>query len=171
MNRKDAKKRIKDLKGFYAHLTAYASVNLFLMAVNLITGSDFWWFVFPLLGWGIGLAIHAATVFWIGREWEARKMEELTGLKTTRDELEKLSERTETLVTIMSSVDWEKIDPSLQGTRENLENARRRIAELKANGDAGSQAEVAREIEKLEAFVTSSRFDFYDRVAADPKPN
>ena len=171
MNEDQAKERIEELKGYYAHLTAYVAANLFLAAVNLLTGPGFLWFLFPLMGWGIGLAIHTAQVFWTGRDWESRKMEQLTGLKTTRDELHKLAERTEALVTIMSTVNWDKIDPALLDTRENLKKAREKIARLKDRDDPESRAEVKREIEKLEAFVTSSRFGYYELAAEQKPPN
>ncbi len=171
MNEEAARKRIAELRGYYGHLAAYGAVNLFLFGLNIFLTPDFYWFFFPLFGWGIGLAIHTVHVFGTGHDWERRKLEELTGLKTTRDELERLSERTDALVTIMASVDWEKIDPNLRDTRRNLEDAQRRIAELRGSDDPASQAEVMREIEKLEAFVTSSRFDYYERAAEDAKPN
>ena len=89
-------------------------------------------------------------------------MEELTGHKNTQDELAILNERTDNLVAILSSVNWEKIDPALLETRNNLEEARRKVESLTSQSDPKSQAEVTREIEKLEEFVTSSRFDYYD---------
>jgi hypothetical protein len=42
-----------------------------------------WWFYWPLIGWGIGLGLHAFGVFGFGgrgpwgREWEERKMREM----------------------------------------------------------------------------------------------
>ena len=173
MNEKQARKRIKELKDYYAHVTSFLAVNLFLFAINIITtGTDVLWFVFPLLGWGIGLAIHTHAVFWTSHDWEARKLEELTGLKSARDDIQRLSERTEALVTIMSSVNWENIDPALTDTRANLEKTRQKIARLQQSGDPESQAEIQLEIEKLEAFVTSAKFDYYDRAAKDaPRQN
>ncbi|MEM9624288.1 MAG: 2TM domain-containing protein [Pseudomonadota bacterium] len=165
MNEEQARERIEELKGFYAHLAAYVAVNVCLVLLNLITSPGYLWFFFPLFGWGIGLAIHAVNVFWTGNEWEARKLEELTGLKNTQDELKRLSERTDALVTIMSSVDWENIDPELVRTRDNLEGARARVAALQTHADAQAQEEVKEEIEKLEAFVTSSKFAYYDLAA------
>ena len=92
-------------------------------------------------------------------------MEELTGLKETKDELHRLTERTDALVTIMASVDWDKIDPDLLHTRDNLEAAQARIAALKKGEGRESTAQVNREIEKLEEFVTSSKFAYYDQAA------
>ena len=34
------------------------SAILFLIAINLLFIPQFLWFVFPLIGWGSGLAIH-----------------------------------------------------------------------------------------------------------------
>ena len=47
---------------FKQHLVAYVCVNAFLFVINLLTAPDFWWFIFPLLGWGMGLAMHAFEV-------------------------------------------------------------------------------------------------------------
>ncbi len=48
-------------QAFRTHLAVYVMVNLFLFLINLMTGTSTWWFVFPLLGWGLGLAIHGWT--------------------------------------------------------------------------------------------------------------
>mmetsp|Transcript_59918 Transcript_59918/g.106582 ORF Transcript_59918/g.106582 Transcript_59918/m.106582 type:complete len:103 (-) Transcript_59918:264-572(-) len=48
------------------HAIVWAAVNLLLFFINLMT--TFLappWFIFPLIGWGIGLAIHAAVTFFI----------------------------------------------------------------------------------------------------------
>ncbi|MGO8806608.1 MAG: 2TM domain-containing protein [Candidatus Bathyarchaeia archaeon] len=56
--------------GFYIHLTVYVCVNLLLFFVWLFTRGDtsvpnasFPWFIFPLVGWGIGLIAHCLSVF------------------------------------------------------------------------------------------------------------
>ncbi len=75
-----ARRRVRQIKGFYVHGTMYVLVNGFLAAVNLASGRGVYWFVWPLLGWGIGLACHAVAVFGLGGlwgpEWEARKIRE-----------------------------------------------------------------------------------------------
>jgi hypothetical protein len=45
-------------RGFMSHLFSYLLVNAFLFAINFLAGGP-WWFVWPLLGWGLGLAFHA----------------------------------------------------------------------------------------------------------------
>jgi hypothetical protein len=45
--------------GFFSHLWAYIGVQIFLIAINLLTSPQHLWFVFPLLGWGLGLFFSA----------------------------------------------------------------------------------------------------------------
>ena len=57
-------------------------INSGLFVINVLTGGV-WSFYWPLLGWGIGLKIHALAVFGFGgdgawgRDWEERKMQEM----------------------------------------------------------------------------------------------
>ena len=44
--------------GFTFHLTAYILVNTLLITINLMFVPTFYWFVFPLIGWGIGVSMH-----------------------------------------------------------------------------------------------------------------
>ena len=78
---RNAKKRVGALKEFYVHLTVYVLVNLLLFTINMLTSPDSLWFYWPLLGWGIAVALHALRVFGSGRrfgtEWEERKINEL----------------------------------------------------------------------------------------------
>ncbi len=74
-----ARKRVEALKGFYIHALVFVLVNVGLFAINLLAGGS-WWFFWPLIGWGIGLAVHALNVFgsgnMLGRDWEERKTRE-----------------------------------------------------------------------------------------------
>ncbi len=80
-----AKKRVKAKKAFFQHLMSYAIINLFLLVLNLLTSPGYLWFVFPLLGWGVGLAFHYVDVFGIpgfdilSKEWEERELERELG--------------------------------------------------------------------------------------------
>jgi Domain of unknown function (DUF1707)/2TM domain len=42
------------------HVAAYVVVNVLLVAVWAATGAGYFWPIWPLLGWGIGLVPHAA---------------------------------------------------------------------------------------------------------------
>ena len=58
-----AKKRVHAKFGFYIHLTVYIAVSILLIIINLSTSSQYLWFKWPLLGWGIGVFFHALGVF------------------------------------------------------------------------------------------------------------
>jgi hypothetical protein len=75
----EAKKRVEEIKGFYYHLVSYILVNSALAVINLVTSPEYLWFIWPIIGWGVGLVIHAFNVFsgfW-GKSWEERKIKEI----------------------------------------------------------------------------------------------
>ena len=61
--REQAIARLRKKRELGAHALAYLLVNASLVAIWVVTGSGFFWPVFPLLGWGIGLAFHAWDVY------------------------------------------------------------------------------------------------------------
>lgn len=75
-----AKKKVENIKGFYANLFAYVIVITFLIGVNLKFSPEFHWFWLPIIGWGIGLIFHAFGIFGLdfifGKEWEDRIIKE-----------------------------------------------------------------------------------------------
>ena len=76
-----AQKRVKDIKGFYSHLTVYCFVIPFIIFINLKFSPQFHWFWFSTLGWGLGLFFHWVKVFGLnalglGKNWEERKIKE-----------------------------------------------------------------------------------------------
>ena len=75
----EAKKRVEEIKGFYSHLVAYILVNAVLVVINLLTSPEYLWFIWPIIGWGVGLIIHAFFVFsnLLGKSWEERKIKEI----------------------------------------------------------------------------------------------
>ena len=72
-----AAKKVKELKKFYENLTSFCIVIPFLAFLNLMTTTEYLWFLWPMLGWGIGIAFHAVSVFGIGKSWEEKKIREL----------------------------------------------------------------------------------------------
>jgi hypothetical protein len=57
--------RLKKKRDFRGHLFIYFAVNAFLVVIWLVTsgGDDFFWPIFPILGWGIGVAANAWDVY------------------------------------------------------------------------------------------------------------
>lgn len=87
-----AKKRVKDIKGFYSHLLVYIFVNIFISGIimfGLTEGGDYsfteaiqnFGVYSTWLFWGIGLFFHWLGVFgfksFISKGWEERKIKEL----------------------------------------------------------------------------------------------
>lgn len=77
----NVRKQVKEIKGFYMNLTTYVIVIFALMVINLATDATYLWFLWPALGWGVGVALHGVGVFnlspILGRNWEERKIQEL----------------------------------------------------------------------------------------------
>lgn len=78
---RQARKRVKQLTEFYTHLGTYLLVNGFLICLNLLTSPHTLWAIWSVLGWGVGLASHAASLFGLlgigGRAWQERKVREI----------------------------------------------------------------------------------------------
>ena len=76
-----ARKRVRDVRDFYVHLGVFVIVNGALFGINMLTTPDTLWFFWPLLGWGVGLVLHAFSLVTeghlLGEEWEERKTREL----------------------------------------------------------------------------------------------
>ncbi|RAK67853.1 XRE family transcriptional regulator [Phenylobacterium kunshanense] len=74
---------VRKIKAFYVHLTQYVVVIAILAAINLVGYPQYLWFVWPALGWGLGVAAHGAAVFefipFLGADWERRQVEKRLG--------------------------------------------------------------------------------------------
>lgn len=64
----------EERRGFYHHLGSFVMVGLLLMMTNIASGGGPW-FLYPMMGWGIGLAAHASKVFFGGNRWEERQID------------------------------------------------------------------------------------------------
>ena len=73
-------RRMYAIRAFYTHLTIYAVVNFLLVVIDLATPGGPWFF-YALVGWGLGLGLHAAQTFerlpWFSRDWEDAKVADL----------------------------------------------------------------------------------------------
>lgn len=61
-----ARQRASAKLGWTVHAAVYVVVNLYLFAMSQYAFGQRPWSVFPLLGWGLGLALHGISVFVLG---------------------------------------------------------------------------------------------------------
>ncbi|HMJ72083.1 MAG TPA: 2TM domain-containing protein [Solirubrobacterales bacterium] len=61
--REKAVSRLKKKRDFRAHIFIYVAVNAMLVVIWAVTGSGFFWPIFPILGWGVGVAANAWGVY------------------------------------------------------------------------------------------------------------
>ena len=80
-----AVKRVEELKGFYSNLTSYCIVIPFLVFINLYTYPKYLWFVWPMLGWGFGLTMHALKTFGVGSNWEEKQIQKILDKQNSKN--------------------------------------------------------------------------------------
>jgi hypothetical protein len=61
--REQAIQRLKKKRDFRSHVFIYVAVNAMLVVIWAVTGSGFFWPIFPLIGWGIAVAANAWDVY------------------------------------------------------------------------------------------------------------
>lgn len=62
-----ANSRAREKKKFFSHFLRWAVMSIFFIGVNIMT-SDYFWAIFPIMAWGIGVAMHGIKVY--TDEWE-----------------------------------------------------------------------------------------------------
>jgi hypothetical protein len=77
-----AAQQVEAITGFYIHLLVFVLVMALLFVINWATLEDnVWWVQWPLLGWGLGVALHAWAVYGSTPQfiinWQLRKIKEL----------------------------------------------------------------------------------------------
>ncbi|WP_343549632.1 2TM domain-containing protein [Ralstonia sp.] len=66
--------------GFQIHLLSFLAINAGLAVIALSRGQ--FWFVWPLLGWGLGLAAHGLSLAWSqGNGYQRMVEQELARLR------------------------------------------------------------------------------------------
>ena len=59
-----ARERAAAKYGFFIHASVYVAVMILLVVINLLTSPGTVWSIWPLLGWGLAVALHGARVHW-----------------------------------------------------------------------------------------------------------
>jgi len=82
-----AKKRTKEIKGFFIHLVIEIVSIAIVVYINLKFTPDFHWFWYPVMGMILAIFFHWLGVFGVsklglGKEWEERKVKELINKNT-----------------------------------------------------------------------------------------
>ena len=80
-----AKKRVKEIKGFYVHLGVTVFSSLLIIFINLLLVPKYHFFWFALGGLSISVFIHGIIVFGfpkvgLGSDWERKKMQEMMSI-------------------------------------------------------------------------------------------
>ena len=75
--RDTAVRRLRKKRDFGIHALVYLLVNGFLVVIWAVTSGDFFWPIFPILGWGIGVA---------GNAWEVFVRKPITDAEVDREE-------------------------------------------------------------------------------------
>jgi hypothetical protein len=57
-----ARRRAGAMMGFLIHLSVYLVVNASMIAIDLLSSPQVHWAHYPLLGWGLGVAIHGLVI-------------------------------------------------------------------------------------------------------------
>jgi len=58
-----ARGRAQAKYGFFVHAVVYVAIMVLLVVINMLTSPATLWFIWPLIGWGLAVALHGARVF------------------------------------------------------------------------------------------------------------
>ena len=143
----EVREEVEEIKGFYIHLGIYVLINLFLIVLNLITSPSYFWAIWPMLGWGVGVGAHAVATFGLfgigSQAWEERKVREL-------------------MLQRQRGLSAEQVR---QLMREEME-----AGSLPPTADATDMERILRRLENLEAIVTSQEWDQLEATPASAPP-
>lgn len=59
-----ALERLKAKREFKSHIAVYVIVNTMLVVIWALSGQGYFWPIWPILGWGVGLVLHGWKVFY-----------------------------------------------------------------------------------------------------------
>jgi hypothetical protein len=75
----EARRFVRRKRTFFTVLVVYLTFVVLWLLIDVLTGSDDWWFYWPTLGAGVIVAIIGISMFGIsalfGGDWERREMD------------------------------------------------------------------------------------------------
>jgi hypothetical protein len=75
--------QLRKKRELQAHVLAYVTVNAFIVGIWFVTGVGFFWPIFPILGWGIGLIFHIWDVYSPERMTEEKIQRQMQRMRRT----------------------------------------------------------------------------------------
>ena len=77
---KQARKKVRRMKGFYSNVLSYFAIGSFLTFINWWTSPGHWWVIWVWIGWGIGIFFHGLGLYrsniLFSDDWEEKKIQE-----------------------------------------------------------------------------------------------
>jgi 2TM domain len=61
--REQAIASLKRRRAFLGHVAVWVGVSALMIVIWALTGADFFWPIFPIAGWGIGIAAQAWSIY------------------------------------------------------------------------------------------------------------
>ncbi len=105
MNEHQVRSYVRKLRRFYTDVLIYGVVNLGLILIWAISGGGYFWPIWVIIGWGIGLGVHAFSLGLIPQmntvvpfmtpEWEDQEVRRL--MKTGEKEEKKAPAKAEVM--------------------------------------------------------------------------
>ena len=74
--RSRVEKRVDNKIKFYKDFTAYVIVNAFLAVINWLYTPEFWWVLFPIVFWGIGIFVKFLNAFAFSNRFDSEEYRE-----------------------------------------------------------------------------------------------
>lgn len=48
---------------FFKHLRTYLAMSIFFVLLNIVTSAGYFWAIYPILGWGLGIVMEYFSLF------------------------------------------------------------------------------------------------------------
>lgn len=133
MNEHQVREHVRKLRRFYTDALIYAVVNLGLILIWAISGGGYFWPIWVIIGWGIGLGVHAfslglipqmnAMVPFMTAEWEDQEVRRLmeAGYKDRDKEEKKATYKAEAKATAKPKL----VKPKLERPKVKIPKAKK----------------------------------------------
>lgn len=65
----EARRRYAARLGLRIHAAVFALVSLGLLVIDQLTSSGIQWALYPIIGWGLGVAVHLGAIAYALSDW------------------------------------------------------------------------------------------------------